>query len=65
MDKKPQKGAIAICSRGILGLITSDKPEEVKYSDGNTGLAWTGIQIGENTFGQKWSSRNPKVLNYI
>lgn len=60
---KPRKGAIAVCSRGILGLITSEQPEEVEYPDGNKGVAWTGIQLDHNP-GAPWSSREPKVLYY-
>jgi len=42
---KPGRGVIAICSRGYIGLITEDEPKEVHYPDGNTGVAWVGIQL--------------------
>ena len=47
----PRKGAIAFCSIGKLGLITSDGPVSVTYPDGNTGLAWTGIQLTDSDGG--------------
>ena len=37
--------AIAKCSLGVLGIITSSKMEEVTYSDGNKGVAWTGFVV--------------------
>lgn len=78
--RKPKIGDIAICSVGCLGLITSDKPVEVTYNDGNKGFAYTGIQLCCHTFkgkgkdankkfsvypGDPWSSRKPKVVGSI
>lgn len=64
---EPKAGAIAFCSHGWLGLITSETPELVHYPDGNTGEAWTGIHLTEGKFpvGYPWSARNPKVVGYI
>ena len=45
---KPRRGALALCSMGKLGLITSDAPEPVTYPDGNTGEAWLGIQLSDS-----------------
>jgi hypothetical protein len=58
-------GMVAICSMGFPGLILSDKPEEIKYPDGNKGVAWTGIHLSQSKFGQPWSSRNPKIIGFI
>jgi hypothetical protein len=55
---------IAICSLGFLGLITSETKVEVSYFDGSRGLAWTGIHLGAENFGEPWSSREPTVLKY-
>lgn len=60
---KPEKGAIAICSKGMLGLITSETPV-VKYYGETIAITWTGIQL-ENNVGSKWSSKNPKVVGHI
>ena len=65
----PRKGAIAFCSIGKLGLITSDGPHEITYSDGNKGLSWTGIQLTnkhpDTPVGSPWASRTPHVVGYI
>lgn len=44
-NQEPRKGSLAYCSMNKLGLITSDGPVEVEYSDGNKGMAWVGIQL--------------------
>ena len=84
-DKKPtskeiKKGAIAICSLGRVGLITSEKPIKVTYNDGNKGVSWVGIQLTDGEVrgvggdkgkvikqkvGDPWMSRNPKVIGHI
>ena len=61
----PQKGALAFCSRGELGLILSDAPVLVEYPDGLKGLAWTGIHLSEAKIGQPWSSREPRVVGLV
>jgi len=59
----PGRGAVAVCSQGIVGMIENDKPQRVHYPDGNTGKAWVGRAIWPpGVFGEKWSSRNPRVL---
>ncbi len=60
----PQKGVIAVCSRGMLGLITKDKPQTVNYGDGKTGTAWVGIHL-TGDIGSPWSSRTPRVVGNI
>lgn len=77
---RPRRGAVALCSIGRLGLITSDHPVQITYEDGNEGQAWLGIQLtdGDVTgvgkdktvvkhqhIGDPWSSRTPLVLGYI
>lgn len=59
------KGALAICSRGILGLITSDGVEEVTYPDGTKGQAYTGIKLSGPDVGEPWCSRNPCVVTWV
>lgn len=66
----PQKGAIAICSKGFKGLITARSPMKVDYSDGKSEFAWTGIYLESNEqadvlVGDPWSSRNPIVIGHI
>jgi hypothetical protein len=72
----PRKGAIAVCSVGMIGFITSDTTVRVEYRDRVVGMAWTGQQIGARkedgavtmdpsiTAGGPWSSRNPRVIGY-
>lgn len=77
---EPCKGAIAFCSLGKLGLITSEEPIEVIYGDGNKGISWVGIQLTDGvvsgikndagkTFpikvGDKWTSKNPIVVGHV
>lgn len=56
------RGWVALCSRSQPGLILSDGPVPVKYPDGTTGLAWTGISLDPDLIGLRWSSRAPKLL---
>ena len=59
------KGKLALCSRGLLGLITEDEPQPVTYADETTGTAYVGVHLssGENhNIGEPWSSRSPKVV---
>jgi len=63
----PCKGAFAFCSFHCLGLITSDEPQEVVYSDGNKGKAWVGIHLTDKiaSVGSLWSSCCPIVVGHI
>lgn len=64
----PKKYDIAKCSRGLLGIITCDSPQDVMYPDGTEGKAWTGRHItGENWghFGDPWSSRDPEIVGNL
>jgi hypothetical protein len=71
----PCKGAIAFCSVGRLGLITSDEPEVFTFFDGTTDKVWKGIQLTEGMGGKNkdypqkpgdlWCSRNPIVVGHI
>ena len=76
MEMEPRRGAIAMCSRGYIGLITSAEPQEITYPDGNKGKAWLGIQLTNKPpisanwdkphgVGTPWSSRTPFVMGYI
>lgn len=71
------KYALAYCTSGLLGLITSDAPNSVTYNDGAKGTAWTGLQVtggwiagrggdtGTKKFctpGMPWSSRTPRII---
>jgi len=60
-----RKGSIATCSHGMLGLILVDEPVAMRYPDGNSDIAWIGIQLGKKMFGEPWSSRHPKVVSHI
>jgi len=69
MNRNPHYGAIAICSQGFVGRITSKTQMPVTYSDGSTGFAWTGVHLQYRSQpitailpGDPWSSRNPVVL---
>lgn len=73
---QPKRGAIAVCSRGYIGIITADEPTEITYPDGNKGSAWLGIQLtdkppidadwkGQKGIGTPWSSRTPRVIGYV
>jgi hypothetical protein len=72
-----KKFTVAQCTRGVYGLILTDKPEPKVYADGNTGLAWQGIVLKDITIdgvgghegrkikvreGTSWSSRHPKEV---
>ena len=60
--RPPRKHALAYCSKGHLGVITSEGPESVEYPDGTKGMAWTGYHLPD---GRPWSSRNPRVVGYL
>lgn len=63
--KRIQRGTVARCSLGRLGVITVDSPVEVTYSDGSTGTSWVGIYIedaGDSKIGDPWASRTPRPV---
>jgi len=64
---KPERGSLAICSLGCLGLITADEPQEITYPDGNKGVAYVGIHLSDKVapVGSPWSSRNPRVIGKL
>jgi hypothetical protein len=66
MAMTPRRGAFAFCGKGTLGLITSDTPIGVVYSDGKTGTAYVGIHLTDKIapIGSPWSSRDPEVVGY-
>ena len=57
------KGCVGLCSKGSLGLITSDTRQEVTYGDGTKGMAFVGVHLTNKlcAVGDPWSSRNPRV----
>jgi len=56
---KPKIGDYCICSKGMIGVLTSGKEQVVTYPDGNTGYAYVGIRLKD---GAPWSSRKPTWL---
>lgn len=71
------KYALAYCSGGLLGLITSEVPLDIQYNDGNWGRAWVGLQVTGGTIagrggdtgktfrrypGTPWSSSKPRII---
>ena len=63
---RPIRGSLAYCSIGDLGVILSDKPEEVVYPNGDKGMAWTGKTIWPlDKCGNSWSSKYPSVVGYL
>lgn len=66
----PKRGDIAVCSAGFAGVVLSTHPMDVKYPDGSTGVAWTGVHLENRSdrnvkAGDPWSSRNPEVIGNI
>jgi hypothetical protein len=69
--KQPHRGAIAICSNGSVGLITSNTKVPVPMPDNPDYQAWTGIQIcpsevgktkNKRVVGDTWCSSDPTVI---
>ena len=63
----PERGSLALCSLGSLGLITKREPQLIEYKDGNKGIAFVGIHLTDkiSKIGEPWSSRKPKVITHI
>jgi hypothetical protein len=61
------KGMLARCSRGALGLIMEDEPQQVKYGDKNTGIAFVGIHLTDkiSPVGSPWCSRRPTIVGHV
>jgi hypothetical protein len=55
------RGCICICSRGIVGVVTSDVQQKVTYNDGSEGIAWVGLTFDKTP----WCSRNPEIIGLI
>lgn len=53
----PDIGDFAVCSNGMLGVITNRDKQEVMYPDQTKGMAYVGVAYHHN--GKLWSSRNP------
>jgi hypothetical protein len=57
---RPEKGDIAICQHGHIGLVT-----EVAYKPDRKGTIrklWTGIHLDADDIGARWESRAPRRL---
>lgn len=65
----PQRGAIALSSRGDLGLITDNKKAPIVDQDGKSTEAWVGISLGQDpnspAWTGLWSSREPRVVGIL
>lgn len=70
-EKVPHRGCLAVCSRGSLGLITSDAPVPIRLHDNKSYIGWSGVQVSPSALsftqagrviGDLWCSRNPKVV---
>ena len=61
----PKRGDLALCSKGHLGMITSDYKHNVSYGDGTFGIAYIGVYLEKGCEGQPWSSRNPTIIGHI
>lgn len=72
--------AIALCSRGVWGVITSESPKEIEFKDGSKSLCHTGfacrgtviagwgVNEGKTIIkrqGDSWASRAPHVIGYL
>lgn len=72
--------AIALCSVGVWGIITSEKPEELTFKDGSKSVCHTGFTCRDTvvagfgmyegkTFikkkGDSWASKKPQVVAYL
>lgn len=55
------RGCLAICSRGIIGVITSDAQQKVVYNDGSEGIAWIGLTFEKDP----WCSRHPQIIGEV
>ena len=53
---------IARCSRGIVGIVTSDSRQEITYEDGSKAMTWVGLTLVDKT---PWCSRNPEVFGIV
>ena len=67
----PHRGALAICSNGSLGLITSNTKVPVPFPEQPDYQGWTGIQVSPSRIGKEkngrvigdtWCSSNPTVI---
>lgn len=63
----PKQGDIAMCYRGNIGLITSDRKVGNVHShhEGVSKPKWRGIHLTPERFGEPWESINPKVIGNI
>lgn len=57
----PRRGDLAICSEGVIGIITSDAQQKVTYDDGSKGIAWVGLTFDKTP----WCSRKPEIIGEV
>lgn len=75
MKSENLQGALALSSKGTLGIILSEGMVEAKYPGGDTGVTHTGVVLIENSiidaekgtihrapFGAPWYSTQPTVI---
>ncbi len=55
------RGYICRCSRGIIGIVTSEVTQKVTYNDGNEGIAWVGLTFDKTP----WCSRSPEIIGVV
>ena len=53
-----KKGCVARCSRGLLGIVTSNTKLMTRYGE----PAWLGLHLSPSKAGEKWCSRNPTLV---
>ena len=53
-----RRGCVARCSRGMLGLVTSETKAMTRYGQ----EAWIGVQLSPDKAGDEWCSRNPTFV---
>lgn len=65
MSIAPGYGALALCGRGRLGLITSVTPTVRRQDEsGRVIRTWKGVHLDKSYRGKSWQSRSPQVLGY-
>lgn len=54
--------ALATCSNNIIGIIISEKPEEVTFSNGDTNMSWLGFTANHRSQHELWCSKSPTII---
>jgi hypothetical protein len=63
---EPKRGAIAINEFCVLGLLTEDKPQFIKFNDGGYRRAWVGVKLTDEmgSIGAPWYGLDIRILTY-